>query len=185
MAYISTALLLGALSLVIYQVQIWLVRRAFAQRHSCQPPPKRDTIDPILGLQYKIQDAKAAKLLETLPTGAALHRKYGSTYRESSIFGTTLKTTDEKNIHTVFGLRAKEWGIQPFRLEGMRPFCGEGILSTDGPVWEHSRTMFKPCFHKGTISDLTAFERSLGRILARIPRDGSTIDLERFISMLV
>lgn len=185
MAYILTTLLLGGLVFAIYYARTCLARYMSAERQNCQLPPRRDTRDPILGIQYKIEDAKAMKQIKTLPAGTALHRQYGPTYCESSLFGTTIKTVDEGNIRTVFGDKAKEWGIQPFRLAGMRPFCGLGVLSTDGSVWEHSRAMLKPWFHKSNISDLTDFERSVGHTLARIPRDGSTIDMGCLISTLV
>ncbi|KAL9619343.1 MAG: hypothetical protein Q9160_006023 [Pyrenula sp. 1 TL-2023] len=79
---------------------------------------------------------------------------------------------------------AKDWGIQPFRFEGMRPFCGEGLLSTDGSKWEHSRSLFKPSFHRNNIADLTAFENLVEKFLANIPLDGSTVDLDHQISSL-
>ena len=125
------------------------------------------------------------KKIKILPNGAALHRKYGPTYRETSIFGTNLKTASEENIQTVLGLKAQDWGVRPFRFAGMRPFCGEGFLTADGSVWEHSRATLKPSFHKKNIADLTAFEHSLGQFLAHIPKDGSTIDLQSLVSSLV
>ena len=67
----------------------------------------------------------------------------------------------------------------------MRPFCGEGVLSTDGPAWEHSRTLLKPSFYKSNTSDLTIFEQSVEQFLERFPKDGSTVDLEALVSMLV
>ena len=123
MAYVSsTALLLGALGLAGYYFWTWLGHKVAIQRHGSQQPPKRRAYDPFVGLDYKIQDANSAKQAKTLPIGEALHREYGLTYRESSMFGTTIKTASEENIRTIFGLKAKEWGIKPFRYEGMRPF---------------------------------------------------------------
>ena len=185
MAYTSTLLLLGALALATYYLYTWLGKNAAARRFGCQQPPKRFTYDPFLGLGYKIQDANSAKQWKTLADGEILHRKYGPTYRESSIFGTTIKTASEENIHTIFGLKAKEWGVKPFRYEGFRPFCGEGVLSTDGPAWERSRTLLRPFFYKSNISDLTTFEHSVEQLLERLPRDGSTVDLVPLFSNLV
>lgn len=186
MVYILTTLLFGALIFaVLYFAPAYFVRNSLAQRHGCQLPPRRHTRDPILGIDCKIQDSKSSKELKTLPAGAALHRQYGSTYRETTIFGTTIKTADEENIHTVFGLKAKDWGVGPYRFAGMGPFCGEGFISTDGAPWARSRALLKPSFHKSNISDLTTFEHSVSRFLAQIPRDASTINLEELIAKLV
>ena len=186
MAYFTTALLLGAFALAaFYYTRILYAQRSSSLHHGCQLPRKRETRDPFLGLHYKFQDIKSMGQMKILPDGAALHARYGSTYHEPSIFGTTLKTMDEKNIQTVFGLKANEWGIQPWRLTAMRPFCGEGILDTDGPVWERCRTVFKPAFRRNNIDDLSAFENSVRQFLAGLPRDGSTVDLQDSLAKLV
>ena len=186
MAYFSfTALLLGALGLASYYFWTLLGHKVAIKRHDSQQPPKRRVYDPFVGLDNKIQDANSATRAKTLPDGEALHREYGLTYRESLMLGITIETASEDNIRTIFGLKAKEWGIKPFKYEGMRPFCREGVLSIDGPAWEHSRTLLKPFFHKSIISDLTIFEQSVQQLLERIPKDGSTVDLESLVSMLV
>ena len=186
MAYFITTLLLGAVALTaFYYTRIWYAQRSASLLHGCQLPRKRQTRDPVLGLQYKFQDIQSMGKMKILPDSAALHTRYGSTYHEPSIFGTTLKTLDEKNIQTVFGLKAREWGIQPWRLTAMRPFCGEGILDTDGSVWERSRTIFKPAFRKSNIEDLSSFENFVRQFLATLPLDGSTVDLQDSLTKLV
>ena len=67
----------------------------------------------------------------------------------------------------------------------MRPFCGEGLISTDGPKWEHSRASLKPFFHKSNISDLGVFEKSVERLIERLPKDGSVVNLEPYFSKMV
>ncbi|KAI9705363.1 MAG: hypothetical protein M1820_005193 [Bogoriella megaspora] len=128
--------------------------------------------------------ARAAKTPNLMPAVAALHNQYGSTYRESTFHSLYLKTRDSENIQTVFGTNGKIWGVEQYRLTGMKPFCGEGLLTTDGPTWERSRAIFKPSFHKDNISDLSAFEVSLQRLIAIIPRDGSTVDLQPLLQVL-
>ncbi|KAL9113577.1 MAG: hypothetical protein Q9227_002315 [Pyrenula ochraceoflavens] len=184
MAYVLSMPLLCLLPILLYYARIWLTRRSLAQRYGCESPPKRPSRDPVLNLDCKMQSTRAARELKTLPNGIALHRRLGPTYCETSVFGKTLKTWNEENIRTVFGTKAKDWGIQPFRYEGMRPFCGEGLLSMDGPVWERSRALLKPSFNKNNIADLTAFEDLVRNFMKRIPTDGSTIDLDHLISLL-
>lgn len=45
-----------------------------------------------------------------------------------------IKTRGAENIHIMHGLKTKDWGIQPFRLPAMDPFCGKGSIPTDGLV---------------------------------------------------
>ena len=141
-----TTLVVGALGLLTYYLFSWNTRRLFARRHGCELPPKRATCDPLMGIYHRIHDTRAAKAFKSLPAGEALHRQFGATYRESTIFGSSLKTMDSENIRTIFGRNGGDWGVQSYRLPGMRPFCGEGVLTTDGSIWEHSRTMLKPSF---------------------------------------
>ena len=185
MAYFLASLAVGALGLAIFSFYSWLAEASHRRKLGCQAPPRRRTRDPILGLGYKISYIRSSTEGKVLPISQDLHREYGSTYHEPSIFGTTLNTANEENIHTIFGLKAGEWGVRPFRYEGMRPFCGAGLLSTDGHTWEHSRSLLKPSFHKSNISDLTFFERSVKLLLEQLPIDGSTVDMEPFFSSLV
>ena len=185
MAFISAALILVGLGLFSYYLRIRIRQNNFAHHHGCQVPPKRSARDPILGIDRKLQDSKLAKAFQSLPAGAALFHEYGQTFRETTLFGTVLKTMSAENIHCIYGLKGKDWGVQPFRLPAMRPFCGMGFITTDGSVWEHSRALLKPSFHKSNISDLTAFESSVSQFLSGIPKDGSTIDLQPRLSMLV
>ena len=67
----------------------------------------------------------------------------------------------------------------------MSPFCGDGFITNDGPVWEHSRSMLKPSFNRNNVMDLTAFEGSVKELIARIPKDGSTMDFQPLIELMV
>lgn len=185
MAHLFAALILGAFGLFLYYLRIRLLQNSVAHHHGCELPPKRFSRDPILWIDLKAQDAKVAKAFQSLPAGAALFRQYGQTFRTTTLFSTVLKTMNAENIHTVYTLNAKDWGVQPFRLAAMRPFCGLGFITTDGLVWEHSRALLKPSFHKSIISDLTDFESSIKHFLSRIPKDGSTTDLQPLLSLLV
>ena len=185
MAYLTNAVFAGVFGLALYYIQAWLSHSSFAHRNGCKPPPRRKTGDPILGLYKRIQDSKSAKAFKSLPAGAALHAELGQTFRETTLLGgTSLRTRDTENIQTVYGINGAHWGVEPFRLSAMQPFMGEGFITKDGPVWEHSRQLLKSSFHKNNISDLRAFEHSVRQLIAKIPRDGSTIDLQPLLLLM-
>ena len=185
MLHFSTLVSLGALGVAAYQICLWLGRKDSTKQHDCHNPPKRHTRDRVLGLGYKIRDITLINEGNILPDGESLHRQYGLTFHEPSIFGTTIKTASEENIRAVFGTHAKEWGVGPFRNKGFMPFCGDGVLSADGPVWERSRSLLKSSFLKSNISDLTDFETLVGQFLEKLPTDGSTLDLDPLLSKMV
>jgi len=60
----------------------------------------------------------------------------------------------------------------------MGPVFGEGIFTTDGEAWAHSRALLRPNFARDQVADLEAFERHIQALVAVIPRDGSTVDLQ-------
>lgn len=64
------------------------------------------------------------------------------------------------------------------RKEAVDALLGDGIFTTDGAFWLHSRAMLRPAFEKSQVADLDQFESRLGGLLARIPDDGSTVDLQ-------
>ena len=178
-------MIIGTGSLVAYCFLSYLLSERHARRNGCQNPPKRSTYDPILGLGYKIRDLKLISEGKILPDGESLHHQYGLTFCETSIFGKSIKTACQENIRTIFGSEAKAWGVEPFRHTGFLPFCGDGILSTDGEKWERSRNLLKPAFLRSNISDLTSFEGLASALLERLPIDGSTVDLDPLLSDMV
>ena len=181
----SISLAFGVVVLgVIFAYSQSLIRPATASE-KYGLPPIRPTYDPLLGLGYKVTDIMSMARARSLPEGQALHKRLGHTYCERSVFGMTVKTACEKNIHSIFGSDSKIWGVGPARYEGFRPFCGAGLLSTDGSTWERSRRLLKPFFQKSAISNLDNFETLVGDFIQHLPDDGSTIDLEPLFSKLV
>jgi cytochrome P450 monooxygenase len=67
----------------------------------------------------------------------------------------------------------------------MMPFLGRGIFSEDGPAWKRSRDLIKPLFKRAELSDVEGFKKFVDRMLALIPRDGSTVDLKPLFEKLV
>lgn len=58
------------------------------------------------------------------------------------------------------------------------PVLGHGIFDTDGSAWERSRAMIRPNFTRQQVADLDTFETHMVHLIDRVPRDGSTIDLQ-------
>lgn len=66
----------------------------------------------------------------------------------------------------------------------LKPFLGEGIFTTDGAAWQHSREMLRPNFVRSQVDDIDMFERHAQNVFHSIPRDGSMVRLQDiFLSM--
>lgn len=66
----------------------------------------------------------------------------------------------------------------------MKPVFGEGIFILEGAEWAHSRAMLRPNFVRSQVADLEVFERHVGKLIARIPKNGETVDLSELFFML-
>ncbi len=67
---------------------------------------------------------------------------------------------------------------EPIRKTVNQGWMGDGIFVSDGPIWKQSRTLLKPAFSKNQYGNLSSFDVHVKRLLALIPRDESTVDLQ-------
>ncbi|CAG8983049.1 hypothetical protein HYALB_00006077 [Hymenoscyphus albidus] len=95
-----------------------------------------------------------------------------------------IRTMDPKNIKTVLGLNAKDYGLEPLRKGLAMPLFGSGINTTDGKYWQYSRSLIKPTFSRTEICNLDSLEFHFGQLLDLLPKDGETVDLQPLFSRL-
>ena len=69
-------------------------------------------------------------------------------------------------------------------MEGFRPLLGDGIFTTNGAAWQHSREMLRPNFVRSQVGDLPTFEAHVKHLVAAVPLDGSTVDLSELFFRL-
>ena len=70
------------------------------------------------------------------------------------------------------------------RANVLIPALGHGIFDTDGPAWERSRALVRPNFTRQQVADLDTFETHVQHLIARIPRDGTAVDLQELFFSL-
>lgn len=119
-----------------------------------------------------------------LPSESGFSRLW-KTYELNSWGTMAIHTMDPQNIHEVLATSFGKFGVQPLRLAVSEPFLGRGVFTTDGPYWEHSRELIRPMFSRAQISDLAALDVHLDRMFARLPQDGSTVELQRLLKLMV
>ncbi|KAL8854758.1 MAG: hypothetical protein Q9221_000541 [Calogaya cf. arnoldii] len=101
-----------------------------------------------------------------------------TTFSASQLHVQFLATIDPDNIKSILATDFKSYSLGEGRKQALRPFLGDGIFTTDGADWQHSRDMLRPCFTRSQIGDQELFEKHFRHLLREIPRDGSTVDLQ-------
>jgi hypothetical protein len=179
-------LLLALLALFITQrFFVFLGFRSKAHRNGCKPPPRYPHLDPFLGLDFFLQQLKERKTGNSLAAQVERFSRIGKTYEVNSYGTRYIHTMHEQNIREVLGPSFEKFGVQSMRLAVGKPFIGPGVFTTDGPYWEHSRELIRPMFARAQISDLAALDVHLDRMFERLPQDGSTVDIQSLLKLMV
>ena len=156
-----------------------------AREHKCERVKKYRHKDPFLGTDLVRQISKGMAQGNLMDMSRRNFIEYGKTFQANLMGTTVLYTMDSQNIQTVTSLQFAKFGVEPLRKAASEKWMGNGIFTRDGPVWEHARQTLKPVFQRAQIGNLLPFERHVCRMLNRIPRDGSTIDLQPLFHRLV
>jgi cytochrome P450 len=150
----------------------------FARSHGCQNAPAYPQSERLLGLAL-MKESKAATRTNTILE--TLRQRYvvmGPTYTSAMLGGHFVNTTDPENIKAVLATNFKDFGLGQ-RQYSWGPLLGKGIFTTDGAHWEHSRSIVRPNFVKSQIVSLGMFEGHIQELIEKIPKDGSTVDLQK------
>ena len=87
-------------------------------------------------------------------------------------------TTEPENIKTILSTKFNDFGLGNLRKDTLGPVFGDGIFTSDGKAWEHSRAMIRPSFTRQQVGDMGSYEHHFQHMLKHIPKDGSTVDLQ-------
>jgi cytochrome P450 len=159
--------------------------RSKARQQGCQPPPRYPHTDPVFGLDFFAAQLKERKIGNSLVIQRDRFSRLGKTYEVNSWGTRTVHTLDQENIRDVLATSFDKFGVQSMRLAVGEPFIDPGVFTTDGPYWEHSRQLIKPIFARIQISELSALDVHLDRMFQRLPLDGSTIELQGLLKLMV
>ncbi|KAI9054533.1 hypothetical protein LZ554_001689 [Drepanopeziza brunnea f. sp. 'monogermtubi'] len=171
--------ILVALSLVFLARRIITKIRVarFEKLNGCKPARQIPQFDRILGYGlYRIQ-ARASKTRTILAVSKKRFADNGHTWKATMMGRSFYNTIDPENVKAVLATNFKDFGIGQ-RQESFGPLLGQGIFTTDGAQWEHSRALVRPNFTRAQVADLNTFETHIQQFISRIPRDGSTVDLQ-------
>ncbi|KAI4253853.1 MAG: hypothetical protein LQ352_003437 [Teloschistes flavicans] len=165
-----------------YKVCLILQRRSaqrrFASENGCEPP----TVFPYrypLGIDVGLDDLKTIKEHTALQRYAQRFTEVGrTTFASRFLWMRMIFTCEPENIKAILATDFTSYGVGEARSKRLRPIFGDGIFTTDGAAWQHSRDLLRPCFARSQIGDMDLFEKHFQHLLNAIPRDTSTVDLQ-------
>ncbi|KAK1239118.1 hypothetical protein MKX08_006179 [Trichoderma sp. CBMAI-0020] len=97
---------------------------------------------------------------------------------EISIIGRrSIITIDPEHIKAVLATNFAHFGKGDRFHSTWERFLGDSIFTTDGQLWQQSRTLIRPMFLKQKIRDMDIIERWSDVMISKIPPSGHTVDI--------
>ncbi|TGO61698.1 hypothetical protein BCON_0025g00250 [Botryotinia convoluta] len=153
-------------------------------KKGCQPPPSVPQKDPFFGLDIIYGGFTETYEKQSRDTIARdLFSKYGHTFQSFTYGVAEIVTEAPEHVKAIYGTDFESFGVGPMRSFGLKHLADDGLMSTDGAVWKAHRSVLTPIFAQAT-NHQHMFEQHVARLLALIPEDGSTVDLQPLFDRL-
>jgi cytochrome P450 len=163
-------------------------RSIISRKHGCKPIPSYPHKDPILGFDVFLRNIRLVKNGGFLEDVQARHEKVMNTghytFIQLLLGEPMVMTAEPENIKVILATQFKDFEFPPRRKAAFHPIFGHGIFTTDGGEWEASRALLRPSFTRSQVGDLDTYEIHISNLIAKIPKDGSTVDLQTLFFML-
>lgn len=178
---LGTCALPALVSTIHCKIGGYIAFRSAQRKHGCEEPPSYPHKSRI-GLDL-VRERQAA----SDQGRATAHYDYwfdrlGETWEERLAGQRLINTIDLANIRTIFNADMDTLGRGGAFHKN--DFLGPGIFSSDGPRWKLSRDMIMPLFKRAEVRSTAMFKRHVDRLIAQIPRDGSTIDVQPLLKKM-
>jgi cytochrome P450 len=163
----------------------WRKRQAFMREKGCLPAPWVPSWDRIYGLDLFLKNIGHLKnhtLLEK--TNRRFQETKFRTFQLVVLGRHLHQTIEPENLKTIQAIDFKKWSLGERRKTAFHPLLGEGIFTTDGAAWQHSREMLRPNFARTQIGNIDTYEKHVSHLIAAIPADGQTVDLSELFFRL-
>ena len=156
-----------------------------SRKQGCQSPVSLPQKDPFFGLDLVYAQIFQSHKLRSLNAHLQnLFHIYGHTFQAKPFGNKEIFTISPRNIQAVYATDFESFGVGPFRNFVFKPLLGDGVMTTDGSIWKHSRAIIAPTFVRAQVEDLSAFDVHVRRLLDVIPKDNSMIDLQPLFQRL-
>lgn len=88
-----------------------------------------------------------------------------------------LFTTEPEHIKAILSSKFGQFGKGKQFHDVWSPLLGDSIFTTDGQMWQSSRTLIRPMFTKDRMRDLDIFDHWTNVFISKFPAPGQTVDV--------
>ncbi|KAF8849555.1 putative cytochrome P450 alkane hydroxylase [Acephala macrosclerotiorum] len=180
-----TIITLYFLYIVTKNLWTWRTNRRKAARLGCKPVQNPlPQWDPIFGFDMIVRGLRALRSHTILDQYHGIFQEHGNTIGMNVISQPIIQTIEPENVKTVLALGFSDFGLGPRRQHFLGPLVGHGIFITEGPAWKRSRQLLRPNLTNSQAKNLPMFESHIHHLLALIPKNGDTVDLQELFCRL-
>lgn len=172
---------------IYWEVTVGANRRRLIKEHGCKPLyryPHKGILGYFFGYDTMKENYVAFKRGDFNEVSRRRNFKNHNTLTLRNLQRDFILTIEPENVKTVLSTKFGDFALGNLRIATMAPVFGTGIFTSDGQAWEHSRAMIRPSFTRHQVADLSSYEQHMQNMLANIPKDGSTIDLQELFFRL-
>ncbi|KUJ09020.1 cytochrome P450 [Mollisia scopiformis] len=185
----TTSLLFSGLPIFALTLIVWIGHACFKYHQyermrvqfGCSPFKHYPSWDRILGLDYVYDMVKAIKENRFLEFQKETYSASGAKVWRANFLGNRMiYSSESENMKAVSTSHGDCFAVEPIRVGNgaITPFPGRGVSSSDGAKWQASRDLVKPYFDRAGYSNLQRLSQHVDRLLDKIPKDGSVIDMQ-------
>jgi cytochrome P450 len=185
-----TVSIIGLACLITFQIITVKLNRRRYERDSasrgCRPAPTLRS-NNLLGTSRLKESIRATKedrgpqyvISAMNDVGSDIH-----TVRVPILDYELLVTRDPENVRAMLSTQSQDYDISAMRSNAFMPLLGEGVFTSRGQQWKHSRALVRPQFQRDEIANLEFIERHLRSLLVVLShkhrKDGWTeiVDLQ-------
>ena len=182
MRTVGALLLFYAVHYVYCRLGVAIARHRTAREHDCKPvkhSPALNTLsNNIFGWKIPTLQRNGFRTRDVLERLQKVLFESGNTVQVKILFTDMIFTIEPENLKTILATNVNEWTFSVIRKRSFGRYFGHGIFTAEGLTWKHSRELLRPNFARSQIDNPATLEPHVFALLAAIPRDGSTFDLQ-------
>ena len=125
---------------IVHKVSLFLAQRRASKQHGCKPAYQLPQRERIIGYGLLKESITAVENKNLLNVMSARFQAYGNTFTGVLMGQSFIQTIEPENVKTVLASSFSDYGIRG-RKESFGPLLGDGIFTSDGKAWEHSRVI--------------------------------------------
>lgn len=168
---------------VILYNKAWYIFKMKA--NNCGEVPTYPHTDLVFGSDWIRSSLAQQDRHNLLDWWQTLFDELGNTWWVKNPTNWVLMTSEPENLKAILAGSFDDFIITGPRRDAVLPILGaDAIFASNGQVWHDARAMMRPTFVRNQIADLACFERHVGNLISRIPKDGTTVELQKLLYMM-